>query len=136
MVRYFALIDGKKGAYGVVVPDLPGCVAMGKTMEAAIANAAAAARDWAEVTEEAGEKIPAPRPYEALAHDPEVRTAIAGGAALASVPLVRHSGRPTKANLSIDSGMLDAIDAEARARGLTRSAFVELMALETLPQLA
>jgi hypothetical protein len=25
MTRYVALLDGKPGAYGVVVPDLPGC---------------------------------------------------------------------------------------------------------------
>ena len=24
-MRYIALVDGKAGAYGVVVPDLPGC---------------------------------------------------------------------------------------------------------------
>jgi predicted RNase H-like HicB family nuclease len=46
MTRYVALIDGRKGAYGVVVPDLPGCVAMGASVEAAIANAAAALRVW------------------------------------------------------------------------------------------
>ena len=37
MSRYIALVDGKKGAYGVVVPDLPGCYAMGKTIDEALA---------------------------------------------------------------------------------------------------
>lgn len=134
MARYIALIDGRKGAYGVVVPDLPGCTAMGATVEAAIANAATAVRDWVEVTEEAGKKIPAPRALEAVMRDRSVRSALAEGAVLASVPLVRHTGRPAKANLSIDSGTLEAIDAEAQARGLTRSAFIELLAKEALPQ--
>jgi predicted RNase H-like HicB family nuclease len=49
MARYVALIDGKAGAYGVVFPDLPGCTAMGKTVDQAIANAAEALRDWIEV---------------------------------------------------------------------------------------
>src|SRR5258705_8927480 len=31
--RYVALIDGKPGAYGVIFPDLPGCTAMGKTID-------------------------------------------------------------------------------------------------------
>jgi len=31
MLRYPALIDGEKGAYGVTFPDLPGIVAMGET---------------------------------------------------------------------------------------------------------
>jgi predicted RNase H-like HicB family nuclease len=44
MFQYFALIDGKAGAYGVVFPDLPGCTAMGKTIDVALANAADALR--------------------------------------------------------------------------------------------
>jgi hypothetical protein len=31
---------------------------------------------------------------------------------------------PTKANISMDAGTLEAIDAEAAALGLTRSAFI------------
>jgi predicted RNase H-like HicB family nuclease len=33
--RYAALIDGKRGAYGVTFPDLPGCTAMGRTLDEA-----------------------------------------------------------------------------------------------------
>lgn len=135
MARYIALIDGKAGAYGVVFPDLPGCTAMGKTTDAALANAADALRDWVEVTEESGGKIPAPRALEKLRRDPEVKQALAGGAGLATVPLIRDTGRPVKANLSIDSGVLAALDEEADRRKLTRSAFVELMARTMLTQM-
>jgi len=38
-VRYPALIDGEKGAYGVSFPDLPGIVAMGDTIDEALMNA-------------------------------------------------------------------------------------------------
>ena len=38
MSRYVVLIDGKKGAYGVTVPDLPGCTAMGRSVEEALAK--------------------------------------------------------------------------------------------------
>ena len=133
MARYAALIDGKAGAYGVVFPDLPGCTAMGATLDAAIANAAEAMRDWADVTQEEGGSIPAPRALEALRRDPEVMQAIGEGATLAVVPLVRESGKPVKANLSIDAGVLSAIDEQAARRKLTRSAFVELMARRALP---
>jgi len=34
--RYTALIDGEAGAYGVSFPDLPGCVAMGRTVDEAV----------------------------------------------------------------------------------------------------
>jgi predicted RNase H-like HicB family nuclease len=135
MARYIVLVDGKAGAYGVVFPDLPGCTAMGKTMDEALSNAASAMRDWVEVTEETGGSIPAPRALETLRKDAEVKEALAEGASMATVPLVRETGRPTKANLSIDSGVLKAIDAEAARRKLTRSAMVELMARTTLPKI-
>jgi predicted RNase H-like HicB family nuclease len=124
MPRYAALVDGKKGAYGVVIPDLPGCTAMGKTVDEALRNAAGAAAAWATVAKADGVKIPAPRPIEAFRRDPEVAEALAEGAAIAVVPLVLDTGRPAKANLSLDAGLLAALDEAAAAKGLTRSAFV------------
>ena len=136
MTRYAALIDGKKGAYGVVVPDLPGCTAMGKTVDEAIVNTAAAMRDWAQVVVESGGKVPSPRALEDIRSDPEIVEAVNTGATLASVPLIYETGKPIKANLSIDAGVLAAIDAEAARRKLTRSAFIELLARHALPDLA
>jgi len=98
MARYTALIDGRRGAYGVVFPDLPGCTAMGKTIEEAITNAAAALRDWVDVTAEAGRAIPEPRPIETLREDPDVVEALGEGASLTSVPLIRETGKPEKGN--------------------------------------
>ena len=124
MPRYAALIDGKKGAYGVVIPDLPGCTAMGRTVDEALRNAASAAVAWATVAKADGVKIAAPRPIEAVRRDPEMVEALAEGAAIAVVPLVLDTGRPAKANLSLDAGLLAALDEAAAAKGLTRSAFV------------
>jgi predicted RNase H-like HicB family nuclease len=135
MARYIALIDGVAGAYGVVFPDLPGCTAMAKTMDEAFGNAAEALHDWVEVTEERKGKVPRPRSLEALRRDPEVKAALADGAGLAAVALVRETGKPVKANLSIDSGVLAALDEEAARRKLTRSAFVELLARTMLPEI-
>jgi hypothetical protein len=67
---------------------------MGNTIDEAMANAAEALRDWVEVTEESGEAVPAPRPLEKLRRDPEVAEALANGASLAAVPLVRQTGKP------------------------------------------
>jgi len=136
MARYFVLIDGKAGAYGVTFPDLPGCVAMGKTMDGALAGATDALRDWIEATEESGVKVPRPSALEVLRRDPEVRAALASGASIATVPLVRDTGKPVKANLSIDSGVLAALDEEASRRKLTRSAFVEMLARTMLTKVA
>jgi predicted RNase H-like HicB family nuclease len=124
MSRYIALIDGKAGAYGVVVPDLPGCTSAGKTMDEALRNAVEAVRLWAEDARADGERLPKPRSLETLRNDPEFRAALRAGAALAIVPLLLDAGRPAKANLSLDAGLLEAIDEAAEAHGLTRSAFI------------
>jgi HicB_like antitoxin of bacterial toxin-antitoxin system len=68
--------------------------------------------------------LPEPRSVAELRADPEVRAALADGAALAVVPLILEAGRAVKANLSLDAGLLAAIDEAAAARGLTRSTFL------------
>lgn len=132
-MRYTVLIDGEPGGYGVVFPDLPGCTAMGDTIEAALAEAASAARAWTQVAEAHGESNPPPRELSDLRADPEVAQAIREGAALASVFSVQEAGRPVKANLSLDSGVLAAIDAAAKRLNETRSATVEILARKALP---
>ena len=47
-------------------------------------------------------------------------------------PVLVDSGRPVRANLSLDAGLLAAIDAEASRRGLTRSAFIASAAREKI----
>ena len=132
MSRYVALVDGKAGAYGVVVPDLPGCTSGGRTTDEALRNAVEAVRLWAEDARADGEPLPRPRSADALRADAEVAAALADGAALAVVPLILDSGRPAKANLSLDAGLLAAIDEAAEAHGLTRSAFIATAAREKI----
>jgi len=74
----------------------------------------------------------APRTIAALRRDPAVEQAIAEGAVFLSVPLVIEAGRPVKANISLDRGLLDAIDAAARRTGLTRSGFLASAAREKI----
>ena len=50
------------------------------------------------------------------------------GHTLVSIPLIRLSGRSVRANLTLDEGVAAFIDAEARRRGMTRTAYVEWMA--------
>ena len=132
MTRYVALIDGEAGSYGVIVPDLPGCTSGGGTTDEALRNAVEAVRLWAEDAIADGEALPPARSAEMLRADPEIAHAIAEGAALAIVPLLLDAGRPAKANLSIDAGLLAAIDEAAEASGLTRSAFLASAAREKI----
>ena len=65
MSRYVALVDGRAGAYGVVIPDLPGCSSGGRTMDEAVRNAQEAISLWVGEMMNQGGKIPAPRTIEA-----------------------------------------------------------------------
>ena len=85
MVKYPALVDGEVNAYGVSFPDLPGCVAMGLSVDEALLNAEDSLRDWAGDYEERGGAMPPPTPLEGVATPP--------GTQLASVPLIPLSGR-------------------------------------------
>jgi predicted RNase H-like HicB family nuclease len=132
MSRYVAIVDGAPDAYGVVVPDLPGCTSGGVTIDDALRNAVEAVMLWVEDARANGEKIPKARPAEKLRDDPGVAAALADGGALAYVPLVLDAARPVKANLSLDAGLLNAIDEAAERRGLTRSAFLASAAREKI----
>ena len=61
MHRYTALIDGETGAYGVSFPDLPGCVAMGRTVDEAMLGAAEALWEFDVDVTAGGGSMPAPR---------------------------------------------------------------------------
>lgn len=132
MARYIALIDGEAGNYGIIIPDLPGCTAMGKTTDEALQNAISAARDWAADAVASGEALPQARSLEALRGDQDIAADLAAGAALATVPVIVDFGRPARANISIDTGLLAAIDEAAQASGLTRSAFIASAAREKI----
>ena len=134
-MRYIALIDGKPGAYGVTFPDLPGCTAMAKTVDQAMILAEAAMRDWIKTVEAGGAMVPPARSADDIRADPEVAEALAEGASFAALLVVRATGKPVRANLSLDEGIVSAIDAAAERRGVTRSAMVEIMAREHLPEL-
>lgn len=120
MIRYPALIDGESGAYGVTFPDLAGIVAMGATMDEAMINAEEALRDYALEAERDGIDLAQPSAIESIR--PEA------GSALVSIPLIRLSGRRVRANLTLDEGVADFINSEARRRRMTRTAYVEWMA--------
>src|ERR1700752_5448288 len=131
-MRYVAIVDGAAGGSGVIVPDLPGCTSAGDSVDEALRNAVEAVTVWVEDARADGEKIPKPRPAEKLRRDPDVAAALGQGGVLAYVPLVLDAARPVKANLSLDAGLLNAIDEAAERRGLTRSAFLASAAREKI----
>ncbi len=113
------MIDGAAGAYGVVFPDLDGVVAMGDTIDAALLNAEESLRDYAIEAEKDGEALATPTPLE--------KVAVPVGSTLTSVPLIRLSGKPVRANMMLDEDVLAFIDTEAKRRSMTRTAYVGWM---------
>ena len=59
-----------------------------------------------------------------LRQDPEVAGELLRGAFLVAVPFIENDARIVRINVSMESGMVKAIDAAASARNLTRSAFL------------
>lgn len=82
-MRYPVLVDGREGAYGVMFPDLPGCGAMGATVDEALCNAEEAMHDWVESMKDHGQAIPGPSALE--------NVTVPDGSALATVLMVRDA---------------------------------------------
>jgi len=63
MYKYERIIYWSKedGAFIVDVPELPGCMADGKTVQEAIANAEIVIQEWLEINAERGLPVPEPK---------------------------------------------------------------------------
>ena len=131
MQRFFALLDGGRGGYGVAFPDCPGCTAMGRDENEAYENALEALGEWVHDARSEGAN-PKPRTLAQLRRDKSVQSALEEGAVLLTVPLLIEDGKPVKANISLDRGLLDAIDHAAKRAGLTRSGFLASAAREKI----
>ena len=70
-----------------------------------------------------GEVIPTPRSIDAIKADPELAV-WRRDADLVLIPLLLDRGSSRRVNISLDRGLLEAIDDEARQRRMTRSAFL------------
>lgn len=134
-MRYIGLLDtGADGAFGIAFPDCPGCVAMGKDENEAFANAIEALAEW--LGDYASSDRPAPRGVGDLRRDPDVNQQIRDGAIFLFVPFIQEKGRPTRANISIDAGLLESIDEAAATLRLTRSSFLAQAAREKIERIS
>ena len=115
-------------AFGVVVPDLPGCFSAGDTMEEAMAKAEEAIAAWIETALDSGQDIPQPSSVEALRkRHKEWKTWVW---AVVKVDPAVLDDTLERVNISLPRRVLHRLDALARATGETRSGFIARMALE------
>ena len=121
-MHYVAVIDkDANSAYGIRFPDLPGCFSAADTFDEIITNAIEALALFFED----GDVLP-PRGIEAIRD--QVAEDLGSGAVLMMIPYISERRRVVRVNLSLDKGLLDTMDEAARARGMTRSAFVAIAA--------
>lgn len=116
-------------AYGVAVPDLPGCFSAGDTLDEAIANAEEAVLLYLEDAVDAGKAPPVASTLETLRHRKAWRGWTWG---VVDVDIAKLSTKATRVNITLPDRLLDTIDRHAKTRGETRSGFLARAALEAL----
>ena len=115
-------------AFGVVVPDLPGCFSAGETMEDAMAQAEDAIVAWIETALDAGQAVPQPSGVEMLRKKHKEWKGWVW--AVVTVDPAALDDTLERVNISLPRRVLHRLDALARATGETRSGFIARMALE------
>lgn len=120
-MKYPVIVHKDKGTgYGVTIPDIPGCFTGGETLESAIESIQEAVELYYD-----GEKTAAPpraSNIEDLANS-DVYTD-GGFWVLVDIDFSFLSAKTVRINISIPEYKLALIDKAARAKGVSRSAFL------------
>jgi len=127
-MRYPIVIEpgGETTAFGVIVPDLPGCFSAGDTLDEAIIGAEEAAAAWIDATLDAGEAIPSPSSLEDLRANPNYAGWIF---ALIEIDPSLSDDSIERVNISLPRRVLSRLDAQASSAGETRSGYIAQLTL-------
>lgn len=118
MQYFYAIVHkDRDSAFGVGFPDLPGCFSAADAIDDLLPNACEALELWFDDVEDV-----VPRRLDEV--QSVAADELAAGAFILAVPRIKRAGKLVRANISLDRGMLDAIDRAAADRRLTRSAFL------------
>jgi predicted RNase H-like HicB family nuclease len=128
-MRYPVVIEEGAGgiAFGVVVPDLPGCFSAGDTLDEAMANVEEAAAAWIDATLDAGGSVPAPSSLEEIKERREYKGWAFG---IVSIDPALLDDSTTRINVSLPVRVLKRLDAKVRDSGeKDRSSYIAKMAM-------
>ena len=113
-------------AYGVVVPDLPGCFSAGDTLNEAMDNAREAVELWLEIAIDDGMAIPEPASLDEHQRKREFKGWTWG---LVTVDIASLSDKAERINITLPSRVLRRIDQAAKEAGESRSGYIAMRAL-------
>jgi len=129
MTHYITIVHkDKNSAYGVTFPDLPGCFSAADDAEDVIPNAMEALEFYAEDFD----TLPAPSSIKTIRTLPDIASDLKEGAYLISIPLLKNKGKSARINITMDKGLLEAIDDAAAQRKMTRSGFLAQAAVKEI----
>ena len=118
-----------KHAFGVVVPDLPGCFSAGETFDEALNNAREAVLLHLEGLRDDGKPFPVRTPIEQLQKTRSYRGWIW---AVVDVDASELGDKAARINITLPQRILRAVDAHARKQGETRSGFLARAAMDAM----
>ena len=114
-------------AWGVVVPDLPGCFSAADSgIDEAIDNVKEAIELWIETALDLGQAIPAPSAITELQKKREFKGWVW---AVASIDPALLSDDIERINITLPKRVLARLDAKAKAVGETRSGYIAHLAI-------
>jgi predicted RNase H-like HicB family nuclease len=127
-MRYPVAIEtgSDTAAFGIVVPDLPGCFSAGDTIDQAMGNVEEAIDLWIEAALDAGQEIPAPSTLDAIQARPEFYGWAFG---VVTIDPAALDDRIERVNITIPRRLLYRLDQRAKAAGETRSGYIARLAL-------
>jgi predicted RNase H-like HicB family nuclease len=113
-------------AFGVVVPDLPGCFSAGDTLDEAIDNAKEAAAAWIDAAMDKGMEIPPASSLEAIRSLPDY-----AGWTLGVIDLedIVFDDTIERVNITLPRRVLRRLDDMAKAQGQSRSGLIARLTL-------
>ena len=113
-------------AFGVVVPDLPGCFSAGDTLDEAMSGVEEAAAAWIDATLDAGGALPPPSDLGALRNRPEFAGWSFG---VVTIDPAILDDTTERVNITLPRRVLERLDAQARRAGESRSGYIAKMTL-------
>lgn len=114
-------IGDDKHAYGVVVPDLPGCFSAGDTLDEAFENAKEAISGWIELEMEEGHAIPQPSSISEISKQEDFKGWLFG---VVDVQPESLSDKAQRVNITLSARVLRRLDYLAKQSGDTRSGYI------------